>query len=149
MPQDIPKLEVNIGSCTGLVLSGNKPLPKPMLTQIYDAILWSTLYQHFYRYTIMMSVRGGWGLGAFLRWWPLSTMWAGPLIYFRGCLNNRIFGLCTACWARFMCHHELWPTSVTHPCSVNSSWEFAGGKYCQKNTIPIFRRVLQNSSSLF
>ena len=33
-------------------------------------------------------------------------------------LNNPFFfnlGLCTACWARFMCHHEMWPTSVTHP----------------------------------
>ena len=23
----------------------------------------------------------GWGLEAFLRWWPPSTMWAGPLIF--------------------------------------------------------------------
>ena len=23
----------------------------------------------------------GWGLGAFLRWWPPSTMWVDPLIY--------------------------------------------------------------------
>ena len=29
--------EVNIGSGNGLVPSGNKPLPKPMLTQIYVA----------------------------------------------------------------------------------------------------------------
>ena len=29
---------VNIGSGNGLVLSGNKPLPEPMLTQIFDAI---------------------------------------------------------------------------------------------------------------
>ena len=28
-------LEVNIGAGNGLVPSGNKPLPKPMLTQIY------------------------------------------------------------------------------------------------------------------
>ena len=28
--------EVNIGSGNGLVPSGNKPLPEPMLTQIYD-----------------------------------------------------------------------------------------------------------------
>ena len=30
-------------------------------------------------------------LGTFLRWWPHSTMWAGPLIYLwppPGCLNN-------------------------------------------------------------
>ena len=29
--------EVNIGSGNGLVPSGNKPLPEPMLTQIYVA----------------------------------------------------------------------------------------------------------------
>ena len=29
---------VNIGSDSGLVLAGNKPLPEPMLTQIPDAI---------------------------------------------------------------------------------------------------------------
>ena len=28
----------NIGWCNGLVLSGNKSLPEPMLTEIYDAI---------------------------------------------------------------------------------------------------------------
>ena len=71
----------------------------------------------------------GWGLRAFLRWWPPSIMWAGPLIYFWPSpgmsANNPIFsnlGLCAACCARFMCHHELWPTSVSHPfSSLNSS----------------------------
>ena len=29
---------VNIGSGNGFVQSGDKPLPKPMLTQIYEAI---------------------------------------------------------------------------------------------------------------
>ena len=92
-----------------------------------------------------------WGLGAFLRWWPPSTMWVGALIYFwtpPGCLNNPIFlnlGLCAACWARFMCHHKLWPTLVSHPfSSLNSSLGFTGGKYYQKITIPIFRLVPQN-----
>ena len=33
---------VNIGSDNGLVLSGNKPLPEPMLTQIYGTIWHST-----------------------------------------------------------------------------------------------------------
>ena len=32
-----PYWYVNIGSGNGLVLSGNKPLPEPMLTQIYVA----------------------------------------------------------------------------------------------------------------
>ena len=27
------------------------------------------------------------------------------------------FGLYAACWANFMCHHELWPTPVSHPFS--------------------------------
>ena len=37
-------------------------------------------------------------------------------------------GLCAACWAHFMCHHELWPTSVSHPFSfLNSSLGLARG----------------------
>ena len=50
-------------------------------------------------------------------------------------LNNPIFsnlGLCAAC---FMCHHELWPTSVSHPFSLNSSIGLLGGKHYQKITI--------------
>ena len=34
------------------------------------------------------------GLGTFLSWWPPSTMWVGPSIFYghhRGCLNNPIF----------------------------------------------------------
>ena len=88
--------------------------------------------------------------------WPPSTMWAGAgsINLFmatipRGCLkNNPIFsnlGLCAACWAHFMCHHELWPTSVGHPFSfLNSSWGLTGGKHHQKITIAIFRFVLKN-----
>ena len=52
----------------------------------------------------------------------------------RGCLNNLTFsngGLCLACWAHVMCHHEVWPTSVTHQ------------KY-HKTIIPMFRLILQN-----
>ena len=33
--------QFNIGSCNGFVASGNKPLPEPMLTQIYV-----TIWQH-------------------------------------------------------------------------------------------------------
>ena len=58
----------------------------------------------------------------------------------RVCLNNPIFstlGLCAACWAHFMCHHGLWPTSVSHPFSfLNSSLGLTGGKYYQKNRCP-------------
>ena len=66
----------------------------------------------------------------------------------RGCLNNPIFsnlGLCAACWAHFICHHELWPTSVSHAfSSLDSSLGFAWGKHYQKITIPIMRLVHQN-----
>ena len=58
---------------------------------------------------------GGWGLGGY----HLPGMWV--LLSFkrhhRACLNNPSFsnlGLCAACWALFMCLHELWPTSVSH-----------------------------------
>ena len=45
----------------------------------------------------------------------------------------------------FMCHHELWPTSVSHPfSSLNSSLGLAGGKHYQKIAIPILRLVLKN-----
>ena len=90
----------------------------------------------------------GW---AFLRWWPPSAMWEGPLIYYgrhRGCPNNPIFfnlGLCDTCWAHYMCHHDLWSTSVSQPFSfLNSSLGFAGRTHHQKITITIFRFVLQN-----
>ena len=54
-------------------------------------------------------------------------------------------GLCAACWANFICHHELGPTSVSHPfSSLSSSLGLTGGKYHQKTTIPIFRLILQN-----
>ena len=97
------------------------------------------------------TIKRGWGLGVFLRWWPPSTIWAGHFIFHghhRGCLNNPIFsnlGLCAACWAHFMCHHELWPTSVSHPFSFfDSSLCLAGGKQYQEISIPVFRVVLQN-----
>ena len=73
------------------------------------------------------------------------SIWQG---YHRECLNNPIFpnfGLCAACWAHFMWHHELWPTSVSHPfSSLNSSLATTGGIYYRKITIPIFRLILQN-----
>ena len=66
----------------------------------------------------------------------------------RECLNNPIvlnLGLCAACWTHFMCHHELGPTSVSHPFSIlNNSLCLAGGKHYQKITIPVFRVDLQN-----
>ena len=38
MPQDLIDDKVNIGSGNGLVASGNKPLPEPVLTKISNAI---------------------------------------------------------------------------------------------------------------
>ena len=72
----------------------------------------------------------------------------GPSIFLGpppGCLNNPIFsnlGLCPACWAHFMCHRELWPTSLGHPFS--RSLGLAGRKHYQKITVPIFRLVIKN-----
>ena len=64
----------------------------------------------------------------------------------QGYLNNPIFsnlGLCAACWAHLMCHHELWLTSVSHPfSSLNGSLGLTGGKHYQKITIPIFWLIL-------
>ena len=89
------------------------------------------------------------GGGAFLRWWPPSAMWTGPLIFYghhRGCLNNLIFsnlGLCAACWVHFMSSRIV--ANVGHPfSSSDSSLGLTGGKYYQKITSPIFRLILQN-----
>ena len=38
MPQDLTDDKSNIGSGNGLVPSGNKPLPEPVLTKISNAI---------------------------------------------------------------------------------------------------------------
>ena len=44
-----------------------------------------------------------------------------------------------------MSHHELLPTSASHPFSSRNSYiGFAGRKHYQKTTIPIFSHVLQN-----
>ena len=78
-------------------------------------------------------------------------MWAGPLIYlWLPSGNNPTFsnlGLCAACCAHYMCHHELWRTPVSHPfSSLNSSLGFAGGrKHYQKLLFPsldLFFKIL-------
>ena len=91
------------------------------------------------------------GVGAFLRWWLPSTV-CGVFNLFMATTGGvwiipsfSNLGLCAVCWARFMCHHELWPTSVDHPFSfLNSSWGLTGAKHYQKISITIFRFVLQN-----
>ena len=56
-------------------------------------------------------------------------------------------GLCAACWAYSMCHHELWPISVSHPYSfLNSSLGLAGAKHYHKITIPILRLFKKKSA---
>ena len=90
----------------------------------------------------------GWELGAFLRWWPPSAMWSGPFIFYGchgGCLNDILsnLGLRAACWAYFMCHHELWPTSMSRPfSSLNSSFGLTEGEN-------ISRKLLSLSLDLF
>ena len=91
----------------------------------------------------------GWGFGYFSKVVVTFNHVGGSFNLFkyhhRGCLNSPVFsnfGSCAACWACFMCHHELWPTSVSHRfSSLNSSLGLAGGKHYQKITIPIFRLV--------
>ena len=93
----------------------------------------------------------GCGLGTFLSWWPPSTMWV-VLKFFMATTGDvwiipsfRILVLCAACWRHFMCHHKLWPTSVSHPFSfLNNFLSLAWGKHYLKITIPIYRLVLQN-----
>ena len=103
----------------------------------------------FWNCEIALKIRVG-GVGGVSKVVATFSHVGGSFILFMamGCLNNPIFsnlGLCAACWTCFMSHHQLWPTSVIHPCSsLNSSLGFAGGKHYQKITIPIFRLVLQN-----
>ena len=92
----------------------------------------------------LINWMGGDFFSVIVRWWPLSTMWRVLKSihgHHRGCLNNPIFsnlGLCASCWARFMCYHTLWPSSVSHPfSSFNSSLGFAGGQHYQKVIILI------------
>ena len=101
-------------------------------------------------FIVLVLTNRAWGLGAFRRRWPPSAIWAGHLIFYghhRGCLNNPIVSnlrLRAAYWARFKCHHELCPTSVSHPFSFLNSSLGLGGRHYQKITIAIFRLVLQN-----
>ena len=83
----------------------------------------------------------GWGF-------PKVDVWIIPSFRIRG---HSMFCMLSTFHPRikyrtcFMCHHELWPTSVSHPfSSFNSPVGLAGGKYYQKITIPIFEFVLQN-----
>ena len=108
-----------------------------------------TTQSRFWLCLLPWLVGRGWGLsygGGHLQ--PCGRVLSYIYGHHRGCLNNPIFsnlGLCAACWACLICHHELWPTSASHLfSSLNSSLGFAGGKHNKKITIPIFRLVLRN-----
>ena len=73
-----------------------------------------------------------------LHGWMLFVWYIFQISIWR-CLRISNLELCATCWAHFMCHHEMWLTSMSHPySSLSSSLAFAGGI-----TIPIFRLVLQ------
>ena len=73
---------------------------------------------------IMVKSSSGLGAGDFSKLVVTFNHVGGSFCdHHRGCLNNPIFsnlGLCAACWAHFMCHHELWPISVSHPSFYNN-----------------------------
>ena len=49
------------------------------LNQCWQCHLWGSVAWTCKQFELKDS--SGWGLGAFLSWWPPSTMWAGPLIF--------------------------------------------------------------------
>ena len=91
----------------------------------------------------------------FLRWWPTSAMWAIPLHFLSATIvdvwiiPSFQYGVLSCTYACFMCHHEWWPTAMSHPFSfLDSSLGLAGGTHNQKNVIPIFRLALQKFAIL-
>ena len=139
----------------------NKKKPLLCRTQGGLNMVWSIITQYCIQsgaiimqlvFSKILTTESGWGLGAFLSWWLPSTVWEGPLIYLWPPLGGawiilpfRIWGLYTACWVRFLCCHELWPTSVNHPFS--SVALLAWRKTVEENFYPCFRLVLQNFAS--
>ena len=111
----------------------------------------SSLTYYFNRAFILThQTCSGWGVGDFLRWWPPSTMWAGPLIFFMATIGDvwiipsfRIWG-----YVLYVQHISCVITNCgqhqRHPFSLNSSLCFVEGKHYQEITIPVIRCVLQN-----
>ena len=102
-------------------------------------------------YPLAFQAKCGWALGsckAVVTFNYLGKSFNLFKYHHQGCLNSPTFsnlGSCAACRTHSMCHHELWPTSPSHPfSSLNSSLGLAGGKHYEKIIIPIFRLVLQN-----
>ena len=84
---------------------------------------------------------GGWGLGAFLKWWPPSTMWAGPLIFLwppPGVSEySHIFKFGFMCYmlSTFQMSSRI-VANISGPfLFLNSSWGLTGGKYFLEITI--------------
>ena len=80
----------------------------------------------------------------FLRWWHPFNLVDGscdlPKCHHLGCLNNPSWnlGLCAVCCAHFMCHHELWPLSLSHTFSSHSRF-----RPCWRKTLPdLFFKIL-------
>ena len=84
------------------ILTGILPINRLISAKLYNKHIGPTL--PIPMYLCVCSCTCLW-MGAFLRWWPPSTMWVGSSTFYgyhRGCLNNPIFsnlGLCAACWA--------------------------------------------------
>ena len=116
----------------------------------YDGFAFT--YQDNVYFALWLSNLCGWSLGAFFKVVAtlnhvgksfnlyMVTTWD---VWIIPSFSN--LGLYAAFWAHFMCHHELWPTSESHPFScLDSVLGLTGGKHYQKITIPIFRLVLQH-----
>ena len=118
------------------------------MTQLLGIVLKWWLNALMHKCTTWIISGWGWGLSKVFTFNHVGGSLNLYKYHHRGCLNNPIFsnlGLCAVCWARFMYHYELWPTSVSHPFShLNSSSGLAEGNHYPKITIAVFRLVLQN-----
>ena len=86
--------------------------------------------EHYQKYTKYPN--SGICKGSITQFCPSGLLWH----------SNQYLGLWAACWALFICHHKLWPTSMSHPLpSLNSCLGLAGGKHYQKISI---LRLVQN-----
>ena len=113
----------------------NEKWPEQYITRTHHNTKWTSRYNTPVFKSYNKTLGSGY-LQVGHKQWFMSTL------YCRGCLNNPIFsnlGLCAACWTHFMCHHELWPTSLGHPFSF---FQFILRPYWGK-TLP------ENQHSLF
>ena len=105
---------------------------------------------HIPRISLLLYLLCGWGWGAFIRWWPPSTMWVGPLNLFMATTGDVWIILSYWIWGYVL--HVEHITCVIMNCGwlsypslfLNNSLASTGGKQYQKITIPIFTLALQN-----